>query len=504
MRVTQDQSADSYSLPAPTGGWNARDPLDMMPPEDAVELINAFPDTNKVTTRNGFTVWQDETHAIGFLTEYTEIDGTRTLIGGMNGNIYDFSSLGAPAALGGGGAFTNNQWQTASFLGQIVFVNGSDQPQKYDGSTFGNANYTGITDDSVFINISLYRNRLYFVEKDSTSVWYTSSASVVTGAVTEFDFSDMLKRGGYLVFAGSLSHDTGNGLQDIFIVISSEGEVLAYTGTHAGHSDWAIAGRYFMPKPLGKYRCAINMYGDLMVITETGVYPMSQILSPDNNEQDAITNKIQNAFNAAARVYSDNNGWSGLFAPKQKWVLFNIPVSATVSHQYVMNSLTGSWCKFTGMNASCWTLFNGNPFFGTASGAIMKADNGTNDNGAAINVSIQQAFNYFDNRENVKQFLQLRPLILASGNIELELGINVDNRSDGEFSTVGTEDASGADWDDSDWDVDDWAGGDIDVSTWETICGIGRSASIKMRTSLTAVNFSLTASHITFRTGGII
>jgi hypothetical protein len=246
------------------------------------------------------------------------------------------------------------------------------------------------------------------------------------------------------------------------------------------------------------------MYGDLMVITETGVYPMSQILSPDNNEQDAITNKIQNAFNAAARVYSDNNGWSGLFAPKQKWVLFNIPISATVSHQYVMNSLTGSWCKFTGMNASCWTLFNGNPFFGTASGAIMKADNGTNDNGAAINVSIQQAFNYFDNRENVKQFLQLKPLILASGNIELELGINVDNRSDGDFSTVGTEDASGADWDDSDWDVEDWAGGDIDVSTWETICGIGRSASIKMRTSLTAVNFSLTASHITFRTGGII
>jgi hypothetical protein len=505
MRVSEDQTADSYSVPAPTGGWNARDPLDLMAPDDAVELVNAFPDSSKVTTRDGYSLWQDESGAIGFLAEFVKIDGTRKLIGGEGGYIYDYSSFGAPAVLGGAGAFTNNTWQTASYLNQIVFVNGSDQPQKYDGTTFAASNYTTIADDSVLVNVSVYRNRLYFIQKNSTKIWYGGTTSI-SGALTEFDISDILKMGGSLLFAGSLSHDTGNGLQDVFIIISTEGEVIAYTGSYPGGTDWLLVGRYLIPRPLGGYRCAFNLFSDLAIITENGVFEVSKVISQDATEGvNAISDKVQNAFSLASKNYRDNDGWCGLYCPREKWVIFNIPViEGTQSEQYVMNAISGAWCKFTGMNATCWCNFDGKPFFGTSDGGIYKASSGTNDNGAAIPVTIKQAFNYFDNRENIKQFLQLKPLILASGGIELELGVDVDNRSDGEYTTVTAVEVAGGDWDTSDWDTSDWAGSDIDISTWETIYGLGRSGSIKIRASLLNVNFSLTASHISYRLGGII
>ena len=51
--TSRAQTASTASVPAPVGGWNARDPLSMMRPEDAVILENWIPRTADVTTRRG-------------------------------------------------------------------------------------------------------------------------------------------------------------------------------------------------------------------------------------------------------------------------------------------------------------------------------------------------------------------------------------------------------------------------------------------------------------------
>ena len=33
----------AIAIPAPVGGWNARDSLDAMPPTDAIKLVNWIP-----------------------------------------------------------------------------------------------------------------------------------------------------------------------------------------------------------------------------------------------------------------------------------------------------------------------------------------------------------------------------------------------------------------------------------------------------------------------------
>ena len=49
------QSATTITVPAPIGGWNARDSLGSMAVEDAVTLTNWWPGTNSVILRNGYT-----------------------------------------------------------------------------------------------------------------------------------------------------------------------------------------------------------------------------------------------------------------------------------------------------------------------------------------------------------------------------------------------------------------------------------------------------------------
>src|SRR5690242_12699071 len=44
----------TVAVPAPVGGWNARDSLDNMDPTDAVSLINHFPAFGKVSRRKGY------------------------------------------------------------------------------------------------------------------------------------------------------------------------------------------------------------------------------------------------------------------------------------------------------------------------------------------------------------------------------------------------------------------------------------------------------------------
>ena len=53
-RLIQRTSNNVASLPAPVGGWNARDALANMAPTDAVTLDNLFPGVSSVMLRGGY------------------------------------------------------------------------------------------------------------------------------------------------------------------------------------------------------------------------------------------------------------------------------------------------------------------------------------------------------------------------------------------------------------------------------------------------------------------
>lgn len=503
----------STTIPAPIGGWNARDPLDLMPPEDAIALVNVFPETGSCALRRGFRIHGTGmgSGAVQTVAEFAKVDGVRKLLACANGNIYDATTLGAAATSLGSG-FTSNKWQTINFRASgatyIVFMNGVDQPKKWDGTTFSSAAYThaSLANDDTLIQPNSYKSRLYAVEKDTTRFFYTA-VDAVEGAMSIYDVGPLLKKGGQLLLTSTWSRDSGNGPADLLLLLSDRGEVLIYEGDNPAASNWALVGRYFIPTPLGR-RAAFNLDADLIIQTIHGAVPMSRVLQSGDITQTYITltDKIQNAYNLAAQDIATSFGWQGVVYPRGRYLLLNIPiVEGTQSDQYVMNMYTGAWCKFTGMNASSWTTFNDKLYFGGIDGTVYEADINDNDNNLNIPMAIKTSFNYCGDRDSKKAFKMVRPIISGSEGLQFLLNIDTDFSNRPLSGTAVTTTTSGSDWNTSDWNTTPWSIAPSSQSlVWYGIEGIGRSAAIRMEGNFNGSKFALSAFHITYEPGNFV
>lgn len=498
-------TASSISLPPPVGGWNARDALYDMPPQDAIKLVNWFPDRERCRIRNGFT-----SHSTGLgsgvvdsLYAFYGSSGTSKLVGCANGNIYD-ASTGTASSLASG--FSSNRWESVMFRDRLILVNGTDQPQQYDGSTVSAATYTGIADDSVLTDVTSYRSRLYFIE--GTSVWY-GAVDTITGALTEFDVHSQLREGGELEAIHTWSAQTGDSFNEYLVLVSSRGEGIIYTGSNPGAGDWTLSMRFKLPKPLG-VRCFLQYGADVYLNTIQGLYPLSRTVAQGNEPgvYDRLSDKIRNAFSEAARSYSANFGWQVVNYPQGHYLLVNVPVATgTAAEQYVMNTETGAWCKFTGQNAQSWVVWDDDLYFGGTDGAVYKADNGNADAMAHIPHEMQQAFNYcqareVSNRTNKKLFSMVRPILETDSATTLGVDIDVDfgtttmEMSERISGTGGT--AWGSAW------GSPWSPVNRTVDNWYGVGAIGRAMSLKLKGECKDTNVALSSTDVLFTAGGYV
>ena len=126
------------SIPAPVGGWNARDALAAVPPTDAVKLVNLIPRAGYVQSRGGFTI-----HASGLGAPVPTLAPYRgsveLLLAAADGQMWDVTTT--PFSVGSG--YSSDRWQYTNHSAKLIFVNGLDSPQVFDGTTMTAANFTG-------------------------------------------------------------------------------------------------------------------------------------------------------------------------------------------------------------------------------------------------------------------------------------------------------------------------------------------------------------------------
>lgn len=497
------QYGQSFSYPVPIGGWNARDDIRAMDPRDAIRLENAFPDVGTVRLRNGFRVHASGmgSGAVETLVEHVTAANARKLVAGANGNLYDCTTLsGAPSSLGSG--YTSDRWQTVVIGGVTLFFNGADTPQQYNGSAVSNATYTGIGTPANLISPTIYREALFVVEKDSTSVWYGAAGSI-TGALTEYDLGYYLNRGGYIVACGTLTIGSESAPNQYFVAVSSLGEVLIYAGTLPS-ATWSLVARTVLPAPLGR-RCLVEYGAELLYICERGVMPLSQIITGGNTDGEQfrmLTTKIDGAFTLAAKEYGTTFGWEGINYPRGKYLCINVPiVGNTTTHQYIMNTITGAWCKFIGQNANCWALHNEKLYFGGTDGKVYQADFGDDDNSNSIDVDIKTAFSYLGDPNQQKLFTMGRPVVQSTGEIEFSFGVDLDFDDDPLTNTVSITGTGGTAWG-SAWGSP-WGNTSQFTKEWYSLTGVGRAAAIKMAGSYKDVSWEISAFDIVHTRGGI-
>ena len=511
QRMTnRSQVAQPRPYPAPVGGWNARDALSAMDPTQAVTLDNFFPGFGSVDSRRGF-----EAHSTGMGSSQVQtlavfVDGASTkMIAACSGHLWDVSSAGTATAISSG--YTLNQWQTAQMddtggSPRLALVNGTDAPQIYTGSSASamTVSATGLTVTNL-INVHVYKSRAYYVEKNSSTFWY-SATNAIGGALTPFKLGRLSGVGGNLLAIDTWSIDAGNGPADVICFFMSSGDVIVYSGSNPGDAnDWALVGMYKIGEPIG-YRCTQKVGSELYVITKSGYVPLSSAAKLGLIKQSvAISDNVRGAVQKAAESVGNLFGWQALLYPRGNYALFNVPISSTLFQQHVVNTETGAWCRFRDQNFACWAVYNGRLYGGGNAGTVYLADEGFDDAGMPIKCVAETAWNYLGAPGILKQVTMTRVLgKTTGGDIPYSLGVAVDYGSALSSASGAAESVDEAPWDTSPWDTTSWPSESAVFGDWTGASGLGDAVSVRFRIQSSNTQFSWFSTTYAFIPGGIL
>jgi hypothetical protein len=513
IQPINEATARTAQVPAPSGGWNARGNLINMPPLDAITMDNVFPGVQEVVLRKGSVDWKTGFAAnIKSLLPYT---GTTTskLFAATDAAIYDATSSGAVGA--SVATCTEGDWYSLNFItpgaSYLVAANGVDNIKLYDGATWVTVTgvsvpaITGIATTSLTYPLS-HKRRLWFIEINSMNVWYLPVESV-GGAATSFPLGTLFKKGGSLLAMGSWTIDGGSGQDDLFVVVTTMGEIAVYQGIDpASSTTWALVGVYDAGIPVGD-RPLLDFGGDLLYLSRNGLFPLSKLLqSTIIDRSTAFSFKIDGAFLDAAETYGSIDGWSMTAYRSANFLVVNIPLQEDViSYQFVMNTITGAWCRFTGWNARCWALFGTDLYFAGGT-KVSKAWQGTSDAGVAITGTVAQAYNSlgFNSQKNISL---VRPNIAVAGSATLIMAIDDDFKVfDGQTQVTFASLSTAAIWDSSLWDTGIWDIGLTAVEPkWLTVpSNPGYLHSFRLQLTTSIASFSWTSTNYAFRPAGIL
>ena len=583
-------TAATASVPAPIGGWNARDSLANMAPTDAVQLINFFPTPTDVSLRKGYAKTSTGiTGKVYSLMNYARANGTNALFAAAETKIYDASSDPAVQVFSG---ITNSKFQFVNFSNTsgnyLIACNGQDPAMIYDGtrwfyiattttaqtistitrggtgnltatlttasphglitgnritvsgatpaefngtyvitktgaSTFtytmatapsGNATVVGIyttigitgVDSSNFIGVNLFKNRLYFTQKDTLTCWYLPVDSIA-GAASPLYFGGIARNAGYLQAMGTWTLDAGQGSDDYAVFVTSMGEVIVYNGTNPSDAaTWQLKGVWQLGQTFSR-RCFFKWAGDLLLLTQDGLVPLASALQSSRlDPRINLTDKIYYAVSQAATTYYANFGWQINYYASENMLILNIPIEGGME-QYVMHTITKSWARFTGIEAYCWEVSGSNEIYFGGDGYVGNFYQANADSGSNIQAAAQQAYSYFDSPGQLKRFTMVRPIFQSNNGVPTTaVNISTDFEPQTQFGTLTFNPATtiGGTWDFSVWDDALWSAGDIVTKTWYGVTGLGFAASVNLSVASQGIDFKWTSTDYVMEKGGVL
>lgn len=221
-------------IPAPVGGWNARDALANMEPTDAVTLINWVPDNGVVRGRGGsLTKNTPVAFAIQSLMPYAG-DTSNALLAAYNGHIYvvaNDTGFIAPASLVAG--MTSNKWQYCGFDTNLVMMNGADHAKKFNGTILSDLTVTQLatpvnaafTPGAGTLASASYSYRVSAINDVGESLASTATALVIVGpAGVNVNWGAVTGASGYKVYGRTAGSE---------LLIATVGAVTTYLDSGA-------------------------------------------------------------------------------------------------------------------------------------------------------------------------------------------------------------------------------------------------------------------------------
>jgi hypothetical protein len=426
-------------IPAPIDGLNlVANPTDLKPTE-ATRLVNLLPGQGGSRPRLGYTEFA--TGAGAGLRSIMGFVGTtptdQRLFAATDIGIFNISAGGAiPAQLV---TFPNateesgrGTYFSIALIGgrYLIYVDEDNGYYRYEADTdawtkvtegVGAGQISG-ADPADFATGVAFKNRLWFVKKDSGTAYYLP-AGVVAGTVTAFEFGNKFPNGGKLAALAVWSKDTSQSLDDRLVAISSNGDVVIYEGSDPDSaSTFRQAGAWFVGAPPRGRRLFASYSGDLYILCAFGLLPISRLLSGAEvgEEQTFTTWKIGLEVQAAIKSLGAYSGWEVRVVPSQGTLMISTPPTDGVYTQYVQNVTRQAWCIYEGLPYECGEYYDKTLYVGDADGNVWKHEgylDGVLSDGTEGEPVEFEYVSYFSDLEQVghKQVHFARPVFVGEG-----------------------------------------------------------------------------------------
>lgn len=483
------------TLPAPVAGLNFRDSIAALKSNEALILDNYFPEASYVRLRRGY-----QSHVTGFadpvesLMEYAS-PTARALFAASGTDIYDATTAGAVGA-SVLGSLTNARFQHVMFSTSagdyLGCVNGADGFITYDGAAWATQAITVATATD-FVDVALWKSRLWFTSNGSNKVWYLGSGAV-SGAATALDLGPVFRLGGAVAFIVPLSFNSGSAIDDGIVFVSTEGECALYVGTDpSSAATFGLQGVFRIPAPLTGRRGYTRFNGDCLVMTEAGLVSLLVSMRLDNTQQSnsSVSDKIDQELTRQALAERNTFGWTVFAYPAGAALYVNAPQGSGTYHQWTMNAITTAWCRYKNQNALCWSLLENAPYFGEQT-AVYRADFGQTDDGDVIEGAVKGSFSTMGGGV-LKRVTMIRPFLTTNAPLVPALGVDLDFADIAPTDSGATPVVTAALWDAAVWDADYWGGGSYVSREWSAAPGIGTYVSPRMSTSTRGLEITLNA-----------
>lgn len=354
---------------------------------------------------------------------------------------------------------------------------------------------TGV-DASRLVWVASWGNRLWFVEKDSATSWYTG-VRAVSGALTAFRFGSRFAHGGDLRCLSSWTGDGGSGMDDKLVAIGGGGDVVIYKGTDpSSASTFELAGVWFTGSVPAGRRLTTDSGGEMLLMSSTGIQSLAKlVIGGAAFSTQYQTAKISNLFQRLQSETANKRGWAMRLHPKDGCLMTLVPgFAAAANQQLVMSLSTQGWHQYRDMPvAVCAESWNGELYFGTEDGrvcynagdvdGVLLADP---DSFAPIYWSALTGFSNMGSPTQ-KQIHQLRPTLMSQGgNIPYEIAARY--RWDlSEIPSISAVPSSGgARWGSALWDQAVWGGSFNASQPVHGAYGMGPEVAIAIRGAASA------------------
>lgn len=498
-------------MAAPLGGLNTVSPASVMPESDCAVAWNLIPGELGLEARPGYAEWC--TGLTGTLTSEVRsilpfsgsLETKDRLFATTSSGIWGVSSsTGSPTLLMAFATTSNDAGYGVAkavviaaghFLlycdeenGLYVYTESTDAWTKVAMGAAG-TEISGV-DPASFVNVAVFKNRVWFTAKNSTKAWYLAASSIY-GAATAFDFGAQFRAGGTLVGLWNWTYDGGAGIDDSLVALSSGGDVAIYQGTDpASATTFGLKGVWYVGDTLKGRRVVTDFGGDVLILSRLGLVPLSRLVVGTETTDASLyaTAKINNLFVGTAAAYGGLHGWSVQVHPTANCLLVTLPYDGAQIRQLALSSSAKGWWPWRGLPILSAATWNGELYFGTRDGKVCRntgyVDNlsrTSSSSYSAVAWSILPAFQNLG-RPTQKQLQTIRPTILggiANASVSATAKYNYDFTEPSAPSGNGGGGAGA--WDSGVWDSATWQPDFVATQPILGASGMGREVSVALR-----------------------